>query len=232
MQRAAVMALALLMAMSFASCKTEDEVQEPVTSREELEAEVDFEKAEFATAEDGEVEIDAKAKTSGSFHDSTHSPVESDLPPEKVWEKEKANGAEDFTLPEEVIEAGSLGTLCIPNIHLAVSVYETDDEMEAMTSGVAHFKSTSCWDGNIGLAGHNQGVNEYFGKLHLLEPGDRVYLKTALGTRAYEVTKSVEIDDTDWSMLDRSDTNMVTMITCVNHDLSKRLCVQAEETDM
>lgn len=200
----------------------------PTISEEELKAEVDFEGAEFATSADGEVLISMSPNGSNA-----NGSLRSELSPDEVWKNSDAvlTGSDGFTLPETVqLEDGSLGTLQIPVINLTVSVYETEDnELEAMVEGVAHFKETSCWDGNIGLAGHNQGVNTFFQDLYKLKNGDQIILTTALGTRTYEVTMSKEIDETDWSYLERTDDNRITLITCVNHDLTKRLCVQGIE---
>ena len=63
-----------------------------------------------------------------------------------------------FTLPDGLFyEDGSLGRLKIPSLGLSVKVYE-DESLESLAKGAGHFKSTSCWDGNVGLAGHNRGV--------------------------------------------------------------------------
>lgn len=206
------------------------EAPTPTISQEELKAEVDFENAEFVTGEDGEVLI-SMSPDGGTGTDGAA--LRSELSPDEVWENSSAalTGSDGFTLPEAVqLEDGSLGTLQIPAINLTVSVYETEDnELEAMVEGVAHFKETSCWDGNIGLAGHNQGVNTFFQDLYKLKNGDQIILTTALGTRTYEVSMSKEIDETDWSYLERTDNNRITLITCVNHDLTKRLCVQGVE---
>ena len=194
----------------------------PSLSKEEIKADLNFENAVYATKEDGQVDINLK-----NMDNANSKAIETKSPPERVWEEEQI-AFDDITLPEEVrLEDNSLGKLTIPKINLSVSIYETDDEMEAMTEGVAHFKETSCFNGNVGLAGHNSGVNEYFGKLHTLVPGDKVILETALGKREYNVFKSYEIDESDWSVLDRTEENIITMITCVNHDKTKRLCVKA-----
>lgn len=39
----------------------------------------------------------------------------------------------------------------------------------------------------MGLAGHNRGVANHFGKIHTLENGDKITYTTKLGTRTYEV---------------------------------------------
>ncbi len=66
---------------------------------------------------------------------------------------------------------GSIGVLKIPAIGLKVTAYD-GDTFAAMKKGVGHLASTSCWNGNIGLVGHNRGRNDYFVKLKRLEIGD------------------------------------------------------------
>ena len=125
---------------------------------------------------------------------------------------------------------GSIGTLRIPEIDLKVTAYD-GDTYEAMKKGVGHIASTSAWDGNIGLVGHNRGSNDYFRKLKNLELGDEITYKTKLGTREYEVTFIGRISETDWSRLQYTDDNRITLITCVEDVPDKRLCVQAVEVD-
>lgn len=257
MKKTLALVLASLFVLSLAACTQSDATpeEEPKpelvasVTLEELAEQVDFDKADFATAEEGERVITSGyqprataaitgSATAGSADASAHdvSPpvLRSALPPDEVWASEGGAAYSDygnFTLPDAVtMNDGSLGSLRIPKIGLTVPVYETvDDELESMVNGVAHFKQTSCWDGNVGLAGHNYGVNTYFEKLYTLAPGDRITLTTALGTRNYTVTTNVEIDETDWSYLGRTDNNVITLITCVNHDLTNRQCVQAVE---
>lgn len=245
MRKALTLAVMAMLVLGLSACSTDtgDSGESssmdmtPSVTQEQLQNEVDFDSAQFVTAEDGEVVVANKdadengsSASSATSSETSSSSVRSTLSPDQIWDKSGSDSFDDFTLPEAVqMDDGSLGTLAIPKIGLTVSVYETDDEMEAMVNGVAHFKETSCWDGNVGLAGHNQGVNTYFGQIHTLAAGDKITLTTALGTRTYEVTDSVEIDETDWSYLERTDDNRITLITCVNHDLTKRLCVQAVE---
>ena len=82
---------------------------------------------------------------------------------------------------------GSLGVLKIPLIGVAVKVYEGTDSA-ALAKGAGHFENTSIWSGNVCVAGHNRGVNCYFGDIHTLNAGDTVTLTTMLGTRTYAVT--------------------------------------------
>lgn len=139
--------------------------------------------------------------------------------------------AGNYTLPEKAeLKDGSIGVLTIESIGVSAPVYETDDEMEAMRKGIAHYKTTSAWNGNIGLCAHN-GTASYcwFRDLHKVEKGDKVTYQTALGTRTYQVSEIKEIEETDWSMLGRTEDNRITMTTCIDDKPSKRLVVQAVE---
>jgi LPXTG-site transpeptidase (sortase) family protein len=140
----------------------------------------------------------------------------------------------NYTLPEDVMMTdGSVGVLSIPKLSLAVNVYETEDEMEAMTHGLAHFKTTSAWSGNIGICGHNVNFNltdGYFKNIHTLQTGDVINYSTALGSRKYAVETVAEISETDWSYLGRTEDNRITLITCISGKPRSRLVVQAVVT--
>ena len=134
-----------------------------------------------------------------------------------------------FTLPDGLYYTdGSIGRLKIPVLGLSVKVYE-NESLENLAKGAGHFKSTSCWDGNVGLAGHNRGVANHFGKIHTLENGDKITYTTKLGTRTYEVFFVGQIEETDFSRLGRTSENMITLITCVRNVPEMRWCVQARE---
>ena len=134
-----------------------------------------------------------------------------------------------YTNKAEVLRSdGSIGTLKISEIDLSVKVYD-GTTASSMKKGVGHFIDTSYWNGNIGLAGHNRGVNNYFGKLKKLSKGDIITYKTELGTREYEVYYVGQIGVTDLSRLNASNENIITLITCVEDQPLLRLCVQARE---
>lgn len=134
-----------------------------------------------------------------------------------------------FTLPDGLFYSdGSLGQLKISKIGLSVKVYETES-LESLAKGAGHFKSTSCWDGNVGLAGHNRGVTNHFGLIHTLKTGDTITYTTQLGTRNYSVFFVGKIEDTDFSRLERTSENIITLVTCVENVPSMRWCVQARE---
>jgi len=123
---------------------------------------------------------------------------------------------------------GSLGTLEIPAIDLKVSIFEGTDAA-TLKRGAGHFEDSSIWDGNAAFAAHNRGSNSYFGKIHTLELGDRITLTTKLGTRTYEVTSVSKVSETDRSALAASQSNVITLYTCVRDERDLRWCVTGAE---
>lgn len=123
---------------------------------------------------------------------------------------------------------GYLGTLKIPTLGLSVKVYQGTDP-DALRKGAGHFASTSIWEGNVAIAGHNRGVNNHFGKIHTLDIGDTIKLTTQLGTRSYEVYSVSKIGVDDTSVLSDSTENIITLVTCVKNQPDYRWCVQARQ---
>lgn len=121
---------------------------------------------------------------------------------------------------------GYLATLKIPTLGLSVKVYQGTDS-DALRKGAGHFASTSIWDGNVAIAGHNRGVNNHFGKIHTLDIGDTIKLTTKLGTRTYEVYAVYKVGVDDMSVLNDSNENIITLVTCVRDQPAYRWCVQA-----
>ena len=121
---------------------------------------------------------------------------------------------------------GSLGTLKIPAIGLTVKVYEGTGS-STLAKGAGHFEDTSLWDGNCGIAGHNRGVRNDFGKLHTLEIGDTITWTTKLGTRTYEVVSVEKVLETDTSGTTSTSDNRLTLYTCVKNQWAYRWCVTA-----
>ena len=124
--------------------------------------------------------------------------------------------------------AGYLATLSIPRLGVSVKVYEGTDTAQ-LAEGVGHFPGTSIWDGNVAVAGHNRGVNSYFGYIHELIQGDIIILTTKLGMRTYAVTGVFKVEETDSSMLSASTDNCITLYTCVRDQSAYRWCVRAVE---
>ena len=62
-----------------------------------------------------------------------------------------------------------------------------------------------------------------------LKKGDKIKYTTKFGTRTYQVKTVTKINETDYSYLERTSDNRMTLITCVENVPRKRWCVQAVE---
>ena len=126
---------------------------------------------------------------------------------------------------------GHLGTLKIPELDLSVKIYEGTAN-SVLKKGAGHFKDTSIWNGNVCLAAHNRGTNDYFGEIHTLNYGDTIKLTTKKGTRTYKVFNVEKISVNDTSNLQGTSDNIITLITCVKNQADYyRWCVQGYEVD-
>ena len=139
------------------------------------------------------------------------------------------NPGSSFTLvtPDLYYAGGYIGSLKIPSIGVDVKIYQGTDDA-ALRYGVGHFENTSIWEGNVAIAGHNRGVNSYFGEIHTLKPGATIQLTTKIGTRQYQVDGVAKIAATDVSVLSDRQSDIITLITCVRDQPEYRWCVQAK----
>lgn len=133
---------------------------------------------------------------------------------------------EDFKLSN-----GAIGCISIPAIGVKNYYLWEGETTASMKKGVAHFSSTSVWDGNVGLCGHNRGSTYVIGQIKDLDVGDKITYTTSQGTRTYKVETVTKIQNDDWSYLGATADNRITLITCVTGDSSRRWCVQAVEAD-
>lgn len=123
---------------------------------------------------------------------------------------------------------GSIGTLKIPSLNINMKVWEGETNT-SMAKGLGHYSSTSGWDGNIGVCGHNRGAKYTIGNIKNLKDGDTITYTTVYGTRTYEVVTVETIASSDWSYLQATSDNRITITTCLANQPSKRVCVQAVE---
>lgn len=119
----------------------------------------------------------------------------------------------------------------IPEISLIASISEGTNE-ETLNKYVGHFSSTPKEKGNVGLAAHNKGypVN-FFADLKNLEGGEEIIYTYEGFTKTYVVTQNIKISDIDWSYLENSNENKITLITCIENEPAYRRCVQATEKE-
>ena len=123
---------------------------------------------------------------------------------------------------------GSIGTLSIPKLKINMKVWEGETNA-SMAKGLGHYSSTSGWLGNVGVCGHNRGARYNIGTIKDLKPGDIITYTTVYGTRTYQVTMVKTIANNDWSYLQGTADNRITLTTCLANQPAKRICVQAVE---
>ena len=119
-----------------------------------------------------------------------------------------------------------IGVIKIDKIGFEGLIYE-GTTLTTLDKGVGHFENSSYLNGNVCLAAHNS--SKYWAKLYTLENGDKITYTSFLGTKEYKVNSITQISATDWSKLEKSNENILTLITCVRKNPSQRLCVQALE---
>lgn len=117
----------------------------------------------------------------------------------------------------------------IPSIDLKADIEEGTNK-KTLDEYIGHFEETKKNLGNIGLAAHNRGYKvNYFEKLKYLKEGDLIYYTYKETKRAYVVISKTIIKDTEWSNLENTKDNRLTLITCVENKPELRRCVQAIE---
>lgn len=117
----------------------------------------------------------------------------------------------------------------IPKINLKAQISEGTTK-EVMDKYVGHFVDTGVIKGNICLGAHNRGypVN-YFENIKSLNKNDLIFYKKEDKTYCFKVETVTVIKDTDWTYLEETEDNRITLITCVENEPDYRRCVQAIE---
>lgn len=117
----------------------------------------------------------------------------------------------------------------IPIIGLIAPIREGTTK-EIMDEFVGHFEHTAVEQGNIGLIAHNRGYpKNYFQNIKELNVGDKIYYTYQDKTRVYYVENIIVIKETDWSYLENTEDNRITLITCVENQPEYRRCIQGIE---
>ena len=97
---------------------------------------------------------------------------------------------------------------------------------EILNSWIGHFEMTGILDGNICLAAHNRGyaVN-YFENIKNLKLDDEIIYYYHGIKKEYKVSKINIIKDTQVEVLDDTNENIITLITCVENEPEYRRCI-------
>jgi sortase A len=128
-------------------------------------------------------------------------------PDRSLWSAQRVRAYDAGSAPRT-----PLGVLRIPSVGLAVPIYEGTAD-STLDRGAGHIEGTAQLDeqGNIGIAAHRDG---FFRALKDIEVGTELTLQTPRGDRRYRVTRLLVTDPTDISVIGRTATAMVTLVTC------------------
>lgn len=117
--------------------------------------------------------------------------------------------------------------LSIPKINLEATIAEGTSK-DILNEYIGHFPETVEDNGNVGLAAHNRGYRvNYFNGIKHLEANDMLYYTYNGVTKVYAVVSKDIIYIKDWSKLEPTTDERLTLITCVENEPQLRLCVQA-----
>ena len=142
--------------------------------------------------------------------------------------KEQVNNTNEM-IKEKITEDLGVWHLEIPKINLKANISEGTTK-EVMEDYIGHFEETTKENGNVGLAAHNRGYkNNYFQRIKELKEGDSIFYTYNGETKEYLVINHVIIKDTDWTYLENTEKNTITLITCVENEPEYRRCIQGEE---
>ena len=118
----------------------------------------------------------------------------------------------------------------IPKIGINAPI-KSGTTQDVLATAVGHFPETNKWNGNVALAGHNRGYNcNFFQNIKKLKVGDSIFYHTEKGVREYKVVVNKIIYQTDWTYIQDTKDNRITLITCVENMFEYRRCVQAVES--
>jgi sortase A len=132
-----------------------------------------------------------------------------DIPDTSLWAPERIAAWQESRVAGT---ADVVAVLKMPKLELEVPVYTGASDLN-MDRGAGLIAGTARPGevGNIGIAGHRDG---YFRVLKDASPGDTLTLMTAAGERHYRVDEILIVDPLDVEVLDPSDDQRITLVTC------------------
>ena len=118
--------------------------------------------------------------------------------------------------------------LLIPAIDLVAPIEQGTSE-EILERAIGHFDGSGFLEGNVALAAHNRGYSvNYFENIKNLLYNDIITYKYGNIEKNYLVSNVIIIKETDWSYVQNTEEDKLTLITCIEDEPEYRLCVQAK----
>jgi len=129
-------------------------------------------------------------------------------PDQSMWSEKAIGKFEKAKITEEV----PLALLRIERLNIEAPIYNGTSRI-TLDRGLGSVAGTASPGeiGNIGLSGHR---DSFFRPLKDIELGDNIEMMTPEGTRYFEVSDISIVDALDVSVLDPTDSTVLTLITC------------------
>ena len=79
-----------------------------------------------------------------------------------------------------LLSNGAVGKISIPAIGVKNYYLWEGETTASMKKGLGHFTSTSVWNGNVAVCGHNRGAKYVIGSIKDLDVGDKITYTTSM----------------------------------------------------
>ena len=148
--------------------------------------------------------------------------------------KNKDNTKDNETIEEQVVDTLSIdktdkniiGYITIEELGIIKAPIADGTDNKTIGKYVGHFENSSYLEGNVCLCSHNRGSKAaFFENLKNIKKGMKIEYTTKYETKTYITDEIKEIEETDFSVLEPTKDNRITLITCIANQRAKRLCV-------
>lgn len=149
--------------------------------------------------------------------------------------KNRNNEDAEKTIGEQIADTLTIEKEKDNNIIGYITIKDLGIEKAPIADGVAdktiekyvgHFENSSYLEGNVCLCSHNRGKSgTFFENLKNVKNGMKIEYITKYEIKTYIVNEIKVVDETDLSVLEATEENRITLITCVANQKAKRLCV-------